>query len=570
MLFADAIMGLGFREAYKAGISFGKDDMVVPHTKEQAGRRDAQADQGLREAVPGRLHHRRREVQQGRRRLVEVHRPRRRGNDARNFVATARSGDQARQGDQLDLHDVAFGRPRFADPDEAAGRYARPDDQAVGRDHRNADHLELQGRSDRARVLQLDPRRAQGSGRHGAQDGELGLSDAPSRRRGAGLHHHGRRLRHQARHHGRARFSTAATSWRRLGERTLGRTAAEDIKDPATNKTLVKRNEEITEDKVEIIEAAHVPKVKIRSVLTCDLKSGVCAKCYGRDLARGTPVNAGEAVGVIAAQSIGEPGTQLTMRTFHIGGAAQVAETVVPRREPRRQDQDRQPQRREGLHRHLPRHEPQQPGPHPRRQRQERASYKVPFGAHLKFDEGDKREARRAPRRMGPLHDPHPHRDVRASVKYEGLVEGIELERGDGRIDRHLEQGRARLAFEPARHATCRPAISLRDKKGEVIKLANKAEARYLLAGRRHSVGRGGRRGSGRRHPRAYPDRRRQDARHHRRSAARGGALRSAQAQGPRDHRGDRRLDRVRQGLQEQAPRDLEAEGRQGSNRSST
>ncbi|HAH11499.1 MAG TPA: DNA-directed RNA polymerase subunit beta', partial [Alphaproteobacteria bacterium] len=100
-----------------------------------------------------------------------------------------------------------------------------------------------------------------------------------------------------------------------LGERILGRTAAEDIKEPATGKVLVKRNEEITEDRVEVIEAAHLNRVRIRSVLVCELTNGVCGKCYGRDLARGTPVNAGEAVGVIAAQSIGEPGTQLTMRT---------------------------------------------------------------------------------------------------------------------------------------------------------------------------------------------------------------------------------------------------------------
>jgi len=75
------------------------------------------------------------------------------------------------------------------------------------------------------------------------------------------------------------------------------------------------------------INAAGIQEVKIRSVLTCEAKNGVCGKCYGRDLARGTPVNMGEAVGVIAAQSIGEPGTQLTMRTFHIGGAAQIADS---------------------------------------------------------------------------------------------------------------------------------------------------------------------------------------------------------------------------------------------------
>ena len=83
----------------------------------------------------------------------------------------------------------------------------------------------------------------------------------------------------------------------------------------------------IDEKAVDLIEKAGIQKIQIRSVLTCETKNGVCATCYGRDLSRGTRVNMGEAVGVIAAQSIGEPGTQLTMRTFHIGGAAQINET---------------------------------------------------------------------------------------------------------------------------------------------------------------------------------------------------------------------------------------------------
>ena len=89
---------------------------------------------------------------------------------------------------------------------------------------------------------------------------------------------------------------------------------------------IVPAGEMIQEWHIEPINAAGIQEVKIRSVLTCEAKNGVCAACYGRDLARGTPVNMGEAVGVIAAQSIGEPGTQLTMRTFHIGGAAQIAD----------------------------------------------------------------------------------------------------------------------------------------------------------------------------------------------------------------------------------------------------
>ncbi len=107
-----------------------------------------------------------------------------------------------------------------------------------------------------------------------------------------------------------------------LRDRIVGRYAAEDIIDPYTNEVIVKAGEEIDEEKAQAIEDAGIEEVKIRSVLTCEQRRGVCAKCYGRDLAQKKLVDIGEAVGIIAAQSIGEPGTQLTMRTFHIGGAA--------------------------------------------------------------------------------------------------------------------------------------------------------------------------------------------------------------------------------------------------------
>ena len=108
-----------------------------------------------------------------------------------------------------------------------------------------------------------------------------------------------------------------------LSERVLGRTALDDVIDPLNGTVICKAGDLIDEVTIEQIDKAGIEEMRIRSVLTCDTKIGVCGKCYGRDLARGTPVNIGEAVGVIAAQSIGEPGTQLTMRTFHIGGAAQ-------------------------------------------------------------------------------------------------------------------------------------------------------------------------------------------------------------------------------------------------------
>jgi DNA-directed RNA polymerase subunit beta' len=107
-----------------------------------------------------------------------------------------------------------------------------------------------------------------------------------------------------------------------LRERVLGRVVAEDILKPGTEEVLVERNIMLDEKLCDLLEEHSVDEVRVRSVITCDNDYGVCAKCYGRDLARGHIINAGESVGVIAAQSIGEPGTQLTMRTFHIGGAA--------------------------------------------------------------------------------------------------------------------------------------------------------------------------------------------------------------------------------------------------------
>ena len=202
VIFCDRIMALGFYHAFKAGISFGKDDMVVPATKWKIIDRTKDARQGIRAAVQRRPDHAGREVQQGRRRLVEDHRRDRRRDDEGDFVRQEGREDRPRRSGQLDLHDGPLRRARLARADAPACRHARPDGEAVGRDHRDADHLQLQGGPLGARVLQLDARRPQGPRRHRAQDRQLRLSDAASGRRGAGLHHHAARLRHQGRHQG--------------------------------------------------------------------------------------------------------------------------------------------------------------------------------------------------------------------------------------------------------------------------------------------------------------------------------------------------------------------------------
>ena len=111
-----------------------------------------------------------------------------------------------------------------------------------------------------------------------------------------------------------------------LSERILGRVAFDDIKHPITGEIVLKKKEMIDEEACEKIDAAGIKSVNVYSVITCGSKKGVCAESYGRDLSRGKIVAEGEAIGMIAAQSIGEPGTQLTMRTFHVGGTAQIKE----------------------------------------------------------------------------------------------------------------------------------------------------------------------------------------------------------------------------------------------------
>jgi DNA-directed RNA polymerase subunit beta' len=264
-----------------------------------------------------------------------------------------------------------------------------------------------------------------------------------------------------------------------LAARVLGRTAAEDVVDPATGDVIVATGDLIEERQAEAIEKAQIQEVRIRSVLTCETATGVCAKCYGRDLARGTPVNIGEAVGVIAAQSIGEPGTQLTMRTFHIGGTAQVVDTsfiesnfngtvTIKNRNVVKDSQGRLI----AMGRSMAIGIVDQSG-------KELASHKVPYGARLLVDDGDavKRGTRLA------QWDPYTRpilTEVDGKVEFEDLVEGASMrEQTDevkGTTNRVVIDWRA-----SPRGADLKPAIVIKDAKGRPIKVARGGDARYLL-----------------------------------------------------------------------------------------
>src|SRR5213078_4713100 len=249
----------------------------------------------------------------------------------------------------------------------------------------------------------------------------------------------------------------------------LGRTTGEDLRDPATNKVVVKRGTLMEETHVDAIQQAGIQEVKIRSALTCELVNGICGKCYGRDLARGTPVNHGEAVGVIAAQSIGEPGTQLTMRTFHIGGAAQINEqsAIESNFDGKIKIKNRAIARNsEGDNVAMVRNmvvavvDPDGT---------ERATHRIQYGARMKIDEGDtvKRGQRIAE------WDPYTRpilTEAEGTIGFEDLVEGQSmsetLDESTGIAKRVVTDWRT------SRGVDLHPAIVIKDKNNKVLKLA--------------------------------------------------------------------------------------------------
>jgi len=265
-----------------------------------------------------------------------------------------------------------------------------------------------------------------------------------------------------------------------LSERVFGRTAAENIVDPSTGEVLVKAGDMIEESATKRFEECGINEVKIRSVLTCECKNGICASCYGRDLARDRKVNVGEAVGVIAAQSIGEPGTQLTMRTFHVGGTAQkgtelsaVAATydgIVSLRNVKTVANG------EG-HKIVMNRNSEIALLDVRGK--ERAHYKLPYGSKIYVSDGDKVSKTDKLADWDPFTSPiiceHD-----GYVKFEDLIEGVSLhevvDESTGVTTSVVSDWR-----QQTRYADLKPRIVLVDKSGRAIQLANGQEIRYSL-----------------------------------------------------------------------------------------
>jgi DNA-directed RNA polymerase subunit beta' len=265
-----------------------------------------------------------------------------------------------------------------------------------------------------------------------------------------------------------------------LADRILGRTAAVDILDPISGDIVVRAGALIDEDVVDQIEQVGIDTVSIRSVLTCESRIGVCGKCYGRDLARGTVVNMGEAVGVIAAQSIGEPGTQLTMRTFHIGGAAQ-------RGAEQSSVEAAFDATIEVKNRNVVINSSRVPVVMGRNceivlftEAREKARHRVPYGARLLVDDGA--QVKRGDRLVE--WDPYTIpiiTEKEGIAHYVDLIEGLSVRETVDEATGISSKVVVDWKQQP-RGSDLRPRITLRDENGEVLTLANGLEARYFMS----------------------------------------------------------------------------------------
>ena len=476
VIFCDRIMALGFREAFKAGISFGKDDMVVPDSKPRfiaetsalAKEYEQQYNDGL--------------ITQGEKynKVVDAWA---KCSDklAEEMMAGISEVRKDKHGRDLPInsiymmsHSGARGSPtQMRQLAAMRGLMAKPSGEIIESpiisnfkeglsvlEYFNSTHGARKGLADTAlktansgyltrRLVDV------------AQDSIITTPDCGSKG--------GIKMR---------AIVDAGTVVASLAIRILGRTAAEPIKD-VEGKTIVPAGRMIVEEDIPAITAAGIQEVKIRSVLTCEADNGVCGSCYGRDLARGTPVNMGEAVGVIAAQSIGEPGTQLTMRTFHIGGAAQLADQsfiessfdgtvkIRNRAVARNSDGDIMVMARNVAVVILD------------RDGSERAVHRVQYGAKLRVDEGDKVKRGQRIAEWDPYTRPI-LTELDGAIGFEDLVEGAsmseQIDEATGIAKRIVTDWRS-----SPRTAGLKPALVVKGKDGKISKTPRGTDARYLL-----------------------------------------------------------------------------------------
>jgi DNA-directed RNA polymerase subunit beta' len=474
VLFADAVMGLGFRHACLAGISFGKDDMVIPaekikmvdQTKGLVKEFEQQYQDGL--ITQGEKYNkvvdawsqcgdRVADAMMKRISSTSINKATGREDQINSIYMMAHSGAR---GSQAQMKQLAGMR----------GLMAKPSGEII-------ETPIISNFKEGLTVLEYF------NSTHGARKG---LADTALKTANSG--YLTRRLVDVSQDcvilqedcgtelgldiHAMIEGGNVIVS---LSERILGRTAAVDIIDPKSKDVLFPAGTYLTEIEADKVMNAGVTSVKIRSVLTCEAEEGACGKCYGRDLARGTPVNIGEAVGVIAAQSIGEPGTQLTMRTFHIGGAAQVSEqssfeasedTTISFRNAMTVEDSRG--RLIVLSRNMEVVLLDSEG-------RERGSQRLPYGARILFKE--KAAVKKGERVVE--WDPYTRPIITEKggvVKFQDLIEGVSLEEITDEAT-GISQKQVRDFRTGTKNSDLRPRITLLDSKA-----GTEEAARYFLA----------------------------------------------------------------------------------------
>jgi DNA-directed RNA polymerase subunit beta' len=481
VIFCDRIMALGFHHAFKAGISFGKDDMVVPHakwkivetTRALAKEFEQQFNEGL--ITQGEKYNK---VVDAWSKCTEQI-----AEEMMREISAVRKDEKTHREQPINsiymmAHSGARGSPaQMRQLAGMRGLMAKPSGEII-------ESPIISNFKEGLSVLEYF------NSTHGARKG---LADTALKTANSG--YLTRRLVDVAQDCIVTTEDCGTTAGIKvraiidagqvvasLASRILGRTTAEDLRDPATNTVIVKSGTLLEEPQVDAIVQAGIQEVRIRSVLTCETANGVCAACYGRDLARGTPVNMGEAVGVIAAQSIGEPGTQLTMRTFHIGGAAQISEQsfiesnfegtirIKNKNVVRNSDGDLI-----AMARNMAVVVVDQDGT-------ERAVHRIQYGARLKVDDGDKVKRGQRIAEWDPYTRPVVT-EVEGTIGFEDLVEGQSmseaLDESTGIAKRVVIDWRAGSSRN---QQDLRPAIVIKGKDGKVLKLSRGGDARYLLA----------------------------------------------------------------------------------------
>ena len=264
-----------------------------------------------------------------------------------------------------------------------------------------------------------------------------------------------------------------------LSERALGRVVADNVKNPISGEVIIKKGEMIDEAGCEKIDAAGVKSINVYSVITCGSKEGVCAMCYGRDLSRGQMVNVGEAIGMISAQSIGEPGTQLTMRTFHVGGTAQIKQDsqIVVKNDgilkiinTNLLEDSKKNQIVMGRNTQISLED---------EKGMQIAIYKVPYGSKIFFKNGDIIKKNSKVCEWDPYTTPV-IAEKNGIVNFVDLIDGVSLSETlddtTGISSKSVIDWRSQ-----SKNTELKPRITLRDEKGNVVKKADDNEARYYL-----------------------------------------------------------------------------------------